>query len=144
MLIAELEARNVAGRLVMRGSKQVLSGVLNLSPAESSSRVRHAAELGPRLSLSGEVLPPLLPLTAAARAEGSITARHVEVIMRAMSTLRAASLPVEEQAEAEAFLVEQAHCFDPIVLTGIARQLLDTLYPDGRLADEQPNVGDDS
>ena len=137
VLIAELEARNVAGRLVMRGSKQVLSGVLNLSAAESSSRVRHAHELGPRLSLSGEVLPPVLPLTASARAEGSITARHVDVIIRAMATLRAASLPVEEQAEAEAFLVEQALCFDPGTLTGIARQLVDTLDPDGRLADEQ-------
>jgi len=137
VLIAELEARNVAGRLVMRGSKQVLSGLLNLSPAESSSRVRHAHELGPRLSLSGEVLPPVLPLTASARAEGAITARHVDVIIRAMTTLRAASLPVEEQQQAEAFLVEQAHCFDPGTLSGIVRQLIDTLDPDGRLADEQ-------
>jgi len=137
VLIAELEARNVAGRLVIRGSKQLLSGVLNLSPSESSLRVRHARELGPRISLSGEPLPALLPLTAAARADGSITARHVNVIIRAMSTLRAASLPVEEQAQAEAFLVEQALCFDPGTLTGIARQLIDTLDPDGRLADEQ-------
>ncbi len=137
VLIAELEARNVAGRLVMRGSKQVLSGVLNLSPAESSIRVRHAHELGHRLSLSGEVLPPVLPLTAVARAEGSITARQVDVIIRAMTTLRAAPLPVDEQAQAEAFLVEQALCFDAGTLTGIARQLVDTLDPDGRLADTE-------
>jgi hypothetical protein len=137
VLIAELEARNVAGRLVMRGSKQLLAGVLNLSPAESSIRVRHAHELGPRLSVSGAVLPALLPLTAAARVEGSITARHVDVIIRAMGILRAAALPVEEQAEAEAFLVEQALCFDPGTLSGIAAQLLDTLNPDGRLANEQ-------
>jgi len=137
VLITELEARSVAGRLVVRGSKQLLSGLLNLSPAESSSRVRQAHELGRRISMTGEPLPPLLPLTAAARGEGSITAQHVDVIVRAMTTLRAASLPVEEQAEAEAFLVEQAHCFNPIVLAGIAKQLVETLDPDGRLADEQ-------
>lgn len=98
------------GRLVVRGSKQLLSGLLNLSPAESSSRVRQAHELGVRISMTGEPLPPLLPLTAAARGEGSITAQHVDVIVRAMTTRRAASLPVDEQAQAEAFLVEQAHC----------------------------------
>jgi hypothetical protein len=81
------------------------------------------------------VLPALLPLVSAARVDGAITARHVDVILRALGTLRAASLPVDEQAEAEAFLVEQALCFDPGTLAGIARQLLDTLNPDGRLAD---------
>ncbi len=87
--------------------------------------------------MTGEPLPPLLPLTAAARGEGSITAQHVDVIVRAMTTLRAASLPVDEQAQAEAFLVEQAHCFNPVVLAAIAKQLVETLDPDGRLADEQ-------
>src|ERR1700710_1464170 len=48
VLIAELEGRNVAGRLVMRGSKQVLSGLLKLSVAEASFRGRHARGPGPR------------------------------------------------------------------------------------------------
>ncbi|MEO7261369.1 MAG: DUF222 domain-containing protein [Jatrophihabitantaceae bacterium] len=137
LLIAEVEARNLPGRHVLRGSKQLLSGLLNLSPAESSARVRHAHQLGPRISLTGERLGPLLPATATARAAGSITARQAEVIMQAMARLRDAQLPVEQQADAEAFLVEQAHCFDAGTLTGIARQLLDTLDPDGSLAAER-------
>src|SRR5919112_220239 len=64
VLIAELEARNLAGRYVLRGTKQLLSGLLNLSPAESGARVRHAHELGPRTSLTGEQLPPMLPTAA--------------------------------------------------------------------------------
>ena len=136
-LIAELEARNLPGRLVLRGPAQLLSGLLNLSPAESSARVRQARELGPRSTLTGDRLPPLLPATAAARADGAITAKHVDVIIHTMTRLRAAQLPAPDQADAEAFLVEQAHTFNASTLTGIARQLIDTLDPDGRLADEQ-------
>lgn len=135
-LIAEVESRNLPGRYVLRGSKQLLSGLLNLSPAESGTRVRQARELGPRTSLTGERLAPLLPATAAARADGAITARQVDVIISTMARLREARLPIEQQAEAEAFLVEQAHRFDAGALTGIARQLLDTLDPDGNLAEE--------
>lgn len=137
LLIAEVEARNLPGRYVLRGSKQLLSGLLNLSSAESGPRVRQARELGPRTSLTGERLTPLLPATAAARADGSITARQADVIIVAMARLRDARLPVERQAEAEAFLVEQARRFDAGTLTGIARQLLDTLDPDGTLAEER-------
>ena len=136
-LIAELEARNLPGRLVLRGPAQLLSGLLNLSPAESSARVRQARELGPRSTLTGEKLPPLLPVTAAARAEGAITVKHAEVIISTMTRLRAAQLPVPDQVDAEVFLVEQARTFHASTLSGIARQLIDTLDPDGRLADEQ-------
>ncbi|MDQ1743986.1 MAG: hypothetical protein QOE23_2325 [Pseudonocardiales bacterium] len=137
VLIAEIEARNLPGRYMLRGSKQLLAGLLNLSPAESGARVRHAHALGPRTSLTGERLAPLLPVTAAARARGSITAGQVEVIIAAMTRLRDAQLPAERQAEAEAFLVEQAHRFDGGTLRGIARRLLDTLDPDGRLTGER-------
>ena len=71
VVIAELEARNLPGRYVLRGSRQFLAGLLNLSPAESSARVRQAHDLGPRTTLTGERLPPLLPATAAARADGA-------------------------------------------------------------------------
>jgi hypothetical protein len=137
VLIAELEARNLPGRYVLRGPKQLLAGLLTLSPNESGTRVRQAHELGPRTGLTGERLPPLLPVTAAARAEGAITSRQAEVIIQAMTRLRNAQLPVERQSDAEAFLVEQARRFDAATLTGIARRLLDTLDPDGRLAEER-------
>ena len=137
VLVAELEARNLPGRYVLRGTRQLLSGLLTLSPAESSTRVRHAHALGPRTSLTGERLAPLLPVAAAARAEGSLTGRQAEVIISAMARLRAAQLPVERQSDAEAFLVEQARRFDATTLAGIARRLQDTLDPDGRLAEER-------
>jgi hypothetical protein len=136
VFIAEIEARNLPGRYVLRGSKQLLAGLLTLSPAESGTRVRQAHALGPRTTLTGERLAPLLPAAAAARAQGAITGRQVDVIISAMARLRAAQLPVEQQADAETFLVDQAHRFDATTLAGIARRLLDTLDPDGQLAEE--------
>jgi hypothetical protein len=134
-LVAEVEERNLAGRYVMRSTGALLGGVLNLSPREAAERVRQARYLGPRVTVSGERLPPLLPAAAAARAEGAISAGHVSVIIRTVQKLPT-TLPVEDIAAAEAFLVQQAHLFDPSVLAGIARRLLDTLDPDGRLQDE--------
>jgi hypothetical protein len=59
------------------------------------------------------------------------------VIIRCLGKLRGAQLPANEGAKAETFLVEQAELFDAATLTGIAKQLLDTLLPDGTLADER-------
>lgn len=136
LLIAEVEARNVPARYVLRGTSYFLAGLLNLAPGESSLRAKRARELSPRLSPTGERLEPRLPATAAARADGAITAQHADVIANAIEKVRS-SLSVAEVSEAECFLVEQARLFDARVLSGIARRLLDTIYPDGRLADER-------
>ncbi|MGB8996329.1 MAG: hypothetical protein WCC65_13600, partial [Pseudonocardiaceae bacterium] len=39
--LAELDSRDVAGTAGFRGSKQLLAGMLNLSPAEAGARVAH-------------------------------------------------------------------------------------------------------
>ena len=134
-LVAEVEERNLPGKYVMRSTGALLAGLLNLSPREAAERVRHARQLGPRVTVTGERLAPLLPAAAAARAAGLISAGHVSVIIRAIQKLPA-TLPTAEVAQAEAFLVQQAKLFDATVLAGIARQLLDTLDPDGTLADD--------
>ena len=134
-LVAEVEERNLPGKYVMPSTGALLAGVLNLSPREAGERVRQARHLGPRVTVTGERLAPVLPAAAAARAAGLISAGHVSVIIRTMQKLPS-TLPVAEVAAAEVLLVEQAKLFDPSLLAGIARRLLDTLNPDGRLADE--------
>ena len=134
-LIAEVEERNLPGRYVMRSTAALLAGVLNLSPREAAGRVRHARHLGPRVTVTGERLAPLLPAPAGARAAGSITAQHVSVIIGTIDKLPS-TLPIAQISEAEAFLVEQAEQFDAAVLARIAQRLLDTLNPDGTLTDE--------
>jgi hypothetical protein len=134
-LIAEVEERNLPGKYMMRSTATLLAGVLNRSSREAAQRVRHARQLGPRITVTGERLAPLLPAAAAARQAGLITAQHVSVIIATIDKLPS-TLPADEIGEAEAFLVQQAQQFDATVLAGIARQLLDTLNPDGTLADE--------
>ena len=136
LLIAEVEARAVPARYVLRGTSYFLSALLNLSPAESAVRTRRARELAPRVTVTGDRLEPQLPATAAARADGAITAQHADVIASAVGKVRG-SLSVVEVADAERFLVEQARLFDAKLLSGIARRLVDTLCPDGRLADQR-------
>jgi len=136
LLIAEVEARAVPARYVLRGTSYFLSALLNLSSAESTARTRRSHELAPRVAVTGDRLEPQLPATAAARADGAITAQHADVIASAVGKVRG-SLSVVEVADAERFLVEQARLFDAQQLNGIARRLVDTLCPDGRLADQR-------
>jgi len=134
-LIAEVDARNLPGRHVVRGTAVFLSGLLRISPREARLRVVRAREFGPRVVVTGEVLRPLLPQVAAGRAAGNLTAQHGDVIARSLDRLHA-RVPVERIDEAERFLVAKARDFDATMLAGIARQLVDTLDPDGILADE--------
>src|SRR5438309_126220 len=53
-----------------------------ISRAEAARRINEAADLGPRRSLSGEPLEPVLPATAAAQREGTLGAGQVVVIRR--------------------------------------------------------------
>ncbi len=78
--IAELESRNVAVTAGFRDTKQLLAGMLNLSPTEAGTRVAHATQLAPRRALTGKSLPALLPNTAAALAAGQIGPAQVRVI----------------------------------------------------------------
>ena len=55
--------------------------------AEASRRLHEAADLGPRTSLTGQPLAPLLPAVAAAQAAGAITGEHVKEIRNAVKQL---------------------------------------------------------
>ncbi len=60
----------------------MLGDLLRLHPREAAAREAHREQLAHRRSLTGELLPPRLPATAAALAAGAIGAAHVEVIDR--------------------------------------------------------------
>jgi hypothetical protein len=63
--------------------------MLNLSPTEVGTRVAHAGQLATRRALSGEVLAPLLPNTAAALVAGEIGPAQVRVITETMKAMPA-------------------------------------------------------
>ncbi len=135
-LIAELDRRGLAGRLVMPSTSAVLQGLLRLSPHEAKQRVQAARSCGPRSSLTGESLPALLPQLAAAQAAGQVSPEHGRVIEAALSRLPA-TVSAEDRAMAEKHLVQAATTLRPREVGLLGQRILAHLHPDGVLANDE-------
>lgn len=112
----------------------LLADVLRLTPATARRRLRDAARLGPRTSLTGQPLPPELPATAAAFHAGTLDADHLNTIETFLDELPE-HLPAAEVARAEAFLADKAADLRPDQLRKVADRLAITLNPDGVFSD---------
>ena len=131
VLLARVEESRVAGDWARSSTVDLLVTGLRVSPGEARARVQAAVDMGPRRALTGEPLPPLHPVVAAAQAAGEISDEHARVGTRCIERIPAAAGP-EAPAIAEAMLVEAARHQDPRALTSTAHALLLRLDPDGR------------
>ena len=59
---------------------QVVADWCRITPTEARRRVKDAAQLSPRVTLTGQELPPELPATAQQWREGLLDAAHLRVI----------------------------------------------------------------
>jgi Domain of unknown function (DUF222) len=135
--VAELDSRHIAAATGFGSTKRLLAGTLHLSATEAATRVAHAAQLAPRRTLGGAVLPPVLPNTAAALVAGEIGPAQVRVIAETMTAIPPeVSLTEREAAETE--LARYARSFDPTSLHKIGRHLLAHLDPDGSPPRDEP------
>jgi hypothetical protein len=134
-IVAEVEARALSDKALTRNPAGLLSGLWRITPTEAAARVREAAALGPRATMSGEVLEPVRPATAQARRLGILSGSQVAVITRALDELPR-DLPVGEVAAAERTLVQAAHTLHPGDLRKVAIRLKDTVNPDGATPSE--------
>jgi hypothetical protein len=112
-----------------------LANRLRISRGEAGRRIREAADLGPRQSITGEPLPPKLEATAAEQRAGEIGGGHVSVIRRFCEQLPS-WVDIETQQKAEAKLARQGTRFRPDELAKLADKLADCLNPDGHFTDE--------
>jgi hypothetical protein len=85
--------------------------MFQLSPTEASSRVRAAVAVGPRTSMFGERLEPVLPKLAALQRDGAVTTEKVQIVERAMLLSRP-GLRVEDVETAEQLLSDYASASD--------------------------------
>jgi hypothetical protein len=131
-----LDARALAARNLAPSTAALLAGLWNLSPGVAARRIRQVRALGPRVTLTGDRLEPLRPCLAAARAEGAMSAEHVEVILQTLDKLPTA-LPVEQVDSMEQTLLGHARTFHPGDVRGIGTHLLSVLNPDGVLTEEK-------
>src|ERR1700736_3674937 len=114
---------------------QALASRLRISRGEASRRIHEAADLGPRRTLTGDPLPPVLAATAAAQHAGEIGAGHVAVI-RGFCHRLPDFVDVETRVHAEAELALLGGRHRPDELAKLADKLTDCLNPDGDFTDE--------
>ncbi len=138
-VVAELDAERAGAVAGFGTTARLLAGVLNLPKGEAKARADQAQLLTPRRSLTGEVLPPALPATAAELAAGSIGPTHVRVITATMRQIPPSTHP-ELAAQAEQTLATAARRFDPAALARIGERLLAHLDPDGKAPAEEPET----
>jgi hypothetical protein len=107
---------------------------LRITPGEVTRRVKLAARLRTRRTLTGEVLAAELPVLAAAVAAGQVGQDHIRAVCAALDVLPAA-VPADKKAHAEQVLVEHAVAQDAAFVAAVGRGLADTLNPDGVFED---------
>ncbi len=113
---------------------QVIADTLRITGAEARRRIRNAAQVAPRLTLTGQQLPPELPATAVAWRHGRLDEQHLQVIATFMRDLpEHTAAPVAERAER--FLAEHATTLRPDQLDKVAQRYALLLNPDGRFSE---------
>jgi hypothetical protein len=130
-LIADAEANGLAKSYCNSTMTQFLVRVLQLSHREAVSRVRAAAAVGPRTSMLGEQLEPLLPKLAALQRNGVVTAEKVQIMERAMDKLSRPGVDPDAVETAEQLLADYAPVLGPKDLQRYAKSVIDAADPDG-------------
>lgn len=116
---------------VVRG---MLSARLRLTPNEVTRRLRLAARIRPRRTLTGAPLEPELPALAAAVAAGTVGEDHIRAVCAAVDSLPSCVGPADA-AGAERTLVAHAAKLDAAVVAKLGQRIADYLNPDGRFTD---------
>jgi hypothetical protein len=113
---------------------KVVADRLRISYAEARRRLRDAEQLSPRLTLTGQELPPDLPATAQAWRDGVLDAQHLRVIQAFFHDLPDAT-PADTVDHTERFLAEQAVKLRPDQLEKAAHRIALHINPDGTFSD---------
>ncbi|MGA9678672.1 MAG: HNH endonuclease signature motif containing protein [Mycobacterium sp.] len=113
---------------------QVIGDWLRISYTEARRRIRDVAQLSPRLTLTGQELPPELPVTAQVWREGLLDGQHLRVIQTFVRDLPEET-PVAIVEDAERFLAEQAVVLRPDQLEKAAHRAALLINPDGKFSD---------
>ena len=130
-LIADAEASDLPREYCSSTMTQFLVRVLQLSPGEAAARVRAAAAVGPRTTMLGEKLDPVLPQLAALQRDGVVSAEKVAIVERAMQKLTRPDLDPEAVETAEQLLTDHAAILAPPELRRFAHAVVNAADPDG-------------
>lgn len=113
---------------------RVVADWLQISCAEARRRIRDAEQLTPRMTLTGETLPPQLPATARAWRDGMPDEQHLRVIQTFLHHLPV-DTPIETVEAAERFLADQTAKLRPDQLQKVANRCAVLINPNGKFSD---------
>jgi hypothetical protein len=126
----ELGTAGLGRRLGYTQSSLLIERVTLVSQGEASRRIRLGQAIAPRISLTGELLPPPYPRVASAMAEGTVGVDAASIVVRCLSQAGDRAEP-GLILEAEENLMSQART-EPADLVAIhARVWREALDPDG-------------
>ena len=129
-LIEQVEARNVAFDLGAKNTVDLLRHALNIGARDAGGRVKLAAAVCARTTLTGVPVEPAHPQAAAALAAGSISARAAATIVATVD--RIDDVVADEAGPLfEADLIEFARDHDPGTLGTYAHGMQARLDQDG-------------
>lgn len=137
-VLAEVSERGIAGDYARSSPADLLVTMLRVAPGEARARIARARDLGPRRSVVGQPLSPLLPAAAAAVAAGEISGQHVSVLTKCIEHIPS-GVAHEAGPVVERMLVEAARHQHPGALATTARLLLLRLDPDGAEPRDEQN-----
>jgi hypothetical protein len=129
-VLAELNARNVPGRLGLRGLADLITAQVRCTRSDARRRAQAVERFGARRALTGEPLEPVYPAVASAFADGAIGAAHAAAIADTVEAIPVADR-VEHAAAVESTLLEHARVVDPRTVRLLGQRILAHLDPDG-------------
>jgi Domain of unknown function (DUF222) len=135
-LLAALQNHTTPREIGAKSWADVLGIRLHVSGPEAKRRVRDAANLGPRTTLTGQSLPPAHEHIAAAQAAGTISAEHIAVMDKFFTDLPGWADPAT-RAQCEHTLITRARHQSPEELRAAANDLAYLLDQDGPEPDDR-------
>jgi hypothetical protein len=134
-MLAQLQVETTPQALGAKSWREVLAIRWRISTGEANRRLAEADVLGPRQTLTGERLDPVLPAVAAAQSGGLITAEHVTVLRDTMGRLPG-WVDAATRSQIEVDLVRVAVGVGPKELADQAKRRLFLLDQDGPEPDD--------
>ncbi len=134
------ETRSLPESLAQRSMAVVLAGALRISHAEAARRVRAAAQVGERVSMTGQPLPRLRPALAEVQRSGEAGPEHVDVVLRALAKVDHRGFDPADLEAGEQLLAGFIANHGPEDLRDLAARVVERIDPDGTVPQEQLNA----
>src|ERR1044072_2810146 len=114
---------------------QFLMHAMRITRAEAKRWEHHVDVLCSSTAITGQVIPPRMPVARDAVAEGAVSLEQVARIAAVVD-----QVPAEHAEQAEAELTEWAYQFGPTELRRLGQRMVEVLDPDGDRPGDETEV----